>query len=636
MAKELTPGRGPRARSLALIAYGEVGSSLWFALGIVALYAVGLTPWVLLAVGALVLVVSLSYAEGAAAMPEPGGAATFVRRAFSDPAGFVTGWLLFLDYFVVIALAALFVPHYLGAALEWDSARDRPWDAIIAVGVIVAIAAVRRLRRVRLYKVAVGMVAAALVVQVAVAIIGFAVVTSVDALREGTDLGTAPSWSSIALALALATLAYTGIESVSSYAAEARAPGRTLPRSLFVGIGIAVAVNVAVAVVGVSAFPAHPDPGAPDGVANGLGTNWLKAPLVGIASVLDDEIGGGDSLEVIVGITGVLILLAAIITAMVGSERLAESMARYDMLPHAFARRARGARTPFAGAVAVAAIASGLIVLATTAGNGERFLAGLYSFGVLIALTAAQVAVLRLRRREPDLERPFRVPLTVVVRGIQVPLPAVVGALLTAALWIAAVSTSEGARIAGPVWLACGVGVYLWSRRAAGETLLGRATPPEPDLVPTPEGEHRRILVPVKPGEIGREVLATAMRLARESGGSVRAIHVLKIPMSQELQVDLGDADSEALGVVQEARDAGRDEGVIVDGLVLRARSRSEAIVHEAEAIGADLIMMGSSPRWRAQSRFFSPLVDQVLRTAPCEVMVVTYPEGVLEETVGA
>ena len=518
MAKELTPGRGPRARSLALIAYGEVGSSLVFALGIVALYAVGLTPWVLLAVGALVLVVSLSYAEGAAAMPEPGGAATFVRRAFSDPAGFVTGWLLFLDYFVVIALAALFVPHYLGAALEWDSARDRPWDAIIAVGVIVAIAAVRRLRRVRLYKVAVGMVAAALVVQVAVAIIGFAVVTSVDALREGTDLGTAPSWSSIALALALATLAYTGIESVSSYAAEARAPGRTLPRSLFVGIGIAVAVNVAVAVVGVSAFPAHPDPGAPDGVANGLGTTWLKAPLVGIASVLDDEIGGGDALEMIVGITGALILVAAIITAMVGSERLAESMARYDMLPHAFARPASGARTPFAGAVAVAAIASGLIVLATTAGNGERFLAGLYSFGVLIALTAAQLAVLRLRRREPDLERPFRVPLTVVVarrRGAAArggrrppdgrPLgrgrrhhegPGSPGRSGWRAAW--ASTCGRGARRARPCW-------------------AGRPRP-SPTWCPRPRGSTERILVPLKPGEIGREVLATAMRLAKERG----------------------------------------------------------------------------------------------------------------------
>lgn len=634
MAPELTrPDRGLRARSLALIAYGEVGSSLVFALGIVALYAVGLTPWVLLVVGLLVLVVSLSYAEGAAAMPEPGGAATFVRRAFSDPAGFVTGWLLFLDYFVVIALAALFVPHYLGAALEWESARDRPWDAIIGVLVILAIAAARR--RVKLYKVAVAMVAVALVVQLAIAVIGFAVVVSADALTMGTDLGEAPSWSSIALALALATLAYTGIESVSSYAAEAREPGRTLPRSLFVGIGIAVAMNVAVAVVGVSAFPAGPDPGAPDGVANGLGTEWLKAPLVGIASALDAEVGAGDALEIVVGVTGTLILLAAIITAMVGAERLAQSMARYDMLPHAFARPARGARTPLAGAVAVAAIASGLLVLAVTAGNGERFLAGLYSFGVLIALTAAQLAVVRLRMREPELERPFRVPLGVRVRGLEVPLPAVVGAFLTLALFAAAVATSEGARIAGPVWLAGGVAVYLWSRRA-GETVLGRATPPEPDLVPSPEADIQRILVPVKPGEIGREVLATALRLAKQSGGTVRVIHVLKIPMAEPLDADLGDADQGALEVVEEARDTGRDEGVRVEGLVIRARSRSEAIVDEARKVGADLIMMGSSPRWRSQSRFFSPLVDEVLRSASCEVMVVTYPEGVLEEAGGA
>ncbi len=637
MAQKLTPpGPGLRARSLALIAYGEVGSALAFALGIVALYAVGLTPWVLLAVGLLVLVVSLSYAEGAAAMPEPGGAATFVRRAFSDPAGFVTGWLLFLDYFVVIALAALFVPHYLGSALGWEAARDRPWDALIGIAVILAIAGVRRLRKVRLYKVAVAMVAAALVVQVAIAAIGFATVVSADALSLGTDLGTAPSWSSIALALALATLAYTGIESVSSYAAEVREPGRTLPRSLFVGIGVAVAINVAVAVVGVSAFPAEPDSSAPDGVASALGTEWLKAPLVGIASAVGDEIGAREALEVVAGVTGALILLAAVITAMVGAERLAQSMARYDMLPHAFARPARGARPPLAGAVAVAAVASGLIVLAVTAGDGERFLAGLYSFGVLIALTAAQAAVVRLRAREPGLQRPFRVPLAVSVRGKEIPLPAVVGAVLTLALWVAAVATSEGARIAGPVWLAVGIAVYLLSRRAGGETLLGRATPPEPDLVPSAEPGFRRILVPVKPGDIGREVLATALRLAKQSGGSVRVINVLKVPMAQPLGADLGGAEQDGLDVVEEARETGADQGVGVDGVVVRARSRSEAIVAEAQEIGADLVMMGSSPRWRSQSRFFSPLVDEVLRAAPCEVMVVTYPEGVLEEAGGA
>jgi APA family basic amino acid/polyamine antiporter len=633
-ARLTAPERGPRARSLALIAYGEVGSSLAFALGIVALYAVGLTPWVLLLVGLLVLVVSLSYAEGAAAMPEPGGAATFVRRAFSDPAGFVTGWLLFLDYFVVIALAALFVPHYLSAALGWDSAGERPWDAIIGVLVILAIAAVRR--RVKLYRAAVAMVVAALAVQVFVAVAGFALVVSRDALGEGIDLGTVPSWTSVAIALALATLAYTGIESVSSYAAEAREPGRTLPRSLFVGIGIAVAVNVAVAVVGVSAFPVEPDPGGPDGASDALGTEWLKAPLVGVASAVGDEMGGGDALEVVVGVTGALILLAAITTAMVGAERLAQSMARYDMLPHAFARPARGARTPFAGALAVALIASGFIVLAVTAGDGERFLAGLYSFGVLIALTAAQLAVVRLRAREPALERPFRVPLAVRARGVEVPLPAVAGAVLTAALWVAALATSEGARIAGPVWLVGGLAVYLWSRRAAGETLLGRATPPEPDLVASPEAALSRILVPLKPGDIGREVLATALRLAKGSGGSVRVLHVLKVPMAQPLDADLGEMEAEGLDAVEEARRTGADQGVPLDGFVVRARSRAEAIVAEAAEIGADAILIGSSPRWRSQSRFFSPLVDEVLRSAPCEVMVVTYPEGVLDEAVGA
>ena len=109
---------GPTA--LAAVAYGEVGSSLYFALGIVALYALGLTPIVLLVVGALFLIVAASYAEGAAAIPETGGAATFVRRAFNDPLGFVTGWVLFLDYLIVVALAGLFTPHYVGTAVGWD------------------------------------------------------------------------------------------------------------------------------------------------------------------------------------------------------------------------------------------------------------------------------------------------------------------------------------------------------------------------------------------------------------------------------------------------------------------------------------------------------------------------------------
>ena len=113
------------APALFSVAYGEIASSIYVALGIIALHALGLTPEVLALVGALFLVVSLSYAEGTAAIPETGGAATFVRRAFNDLAGFLTGWALFLDYLIVIALSALFLPHYVARARD-RRARPRP------------------------------------------------------------------------------------------------------------------------------------------------------------------------------------------------------------------------------------------------------------------------------------------------------------------------------------------------------------------------------------------------------------------------------------------------------------------------------------------------------------------------------
>src|SRR5919204_2608873 len=124
------------APALFSVAYGEIASSIYFALGIVAGYALGFTPEVLLAVGLLFLVVSLSYAEGTAAIPEAGGAATLVRRTFNDFWGFVTGWALLLDYLIVIALSTVFLPHYLSWALGLPALRRSPWDVVVAAAVI--------------------------------------------------------------------------------------------------------------------------------------------------------------------------------------------------------------------------------------------------------------------------------------------------------------------------------------------------------------------------------------------------------------------------------------------------------------------------------------------------------------------
>ena len=139
------------ARSLFSVAYGEIASSIYFALGIIALHAVGFTPLVLLGVGVLFLVVALSYAEATSALPETGGAATFVRKAYNDLAGFMTGWVLFLDYLIVIALSALFVPHYLAGALQIGALDRNPWDVVVGVAVIVAVGSIRLVRRPSMY-----------------------------------------------------------------------------------------------------------------------------------------------------------------------------------------------------------------------------------------------------------------------------------------------------------------------------------------------------------------------------------------------------------------------------------------------------------------------------------------------------
>src|SRR5438067_8540470 len=219
------------APALASVAYGEIASSIYFALGIIALHALGFTPLVLLAVGGLFLVVSLSYAEGTAAIRETGGAATFVRIAFNDLIGFLTGWALFLDYLIVIALSALFVPHYVAGA--FFTKIHRPWDVVAGCVVIAGIAVVRLLHRTRLHRWALIVALVDLVTQLLIVALGFALLFSPHALTAGTSLGVTPSWHSIAFAIPLAMLAYTGLETVANLAEETRRPGRDLPRSLF-------------------------------------------------------------------------------------------------------------------------------------------------------------------------------------------------------------------------------------------------------------------------------------------------------------------------------------------------------------------------------------------------------------------
>ena len=577
------------APALFSVAYGEIASSIYVALGIIALHALGLTPEVLALVGALFLVVSLSYAEGTAAIPETGGAATFVRRAFNDLAGFLTGWALFLDYLIVIALSALFLPHYVAGALEVDALGRDPWDLVTAVAVIVVVAALRLVRRSAFYRYGIVVAVLDLITQLGLVALGFAFLFSGDALTQGVSIGTQPSWHQIAFALPLAMLAYTGLETVANLAEETRTPGRDLPRSLFSGIGLVVVIYVAIALVALSAFPAK------NGTTE-LGTTWLKSPLLGIVDALHGHVPSEfvDALRVYVGLTGAVILLVAITTSISGFTRLAHSLGEHGQLPRAFGRLNR--RTLVSPeAIVAAALISIAILLGTSLLTDEiAFLASLFSFGVLAAFTAAQLAVIKLRFSEPELDRPYRAPFPVRLRGVEVPLPAIVGTVGTLVVFVIALITHAGARYGGPAWLVAGAVVYGLVRRGRGEGLLERIEAPSENL---PETHFSSILVPMKLGLIGEEMVATAVKLAQERGAKIEALYVIRVPLDRPLDEEGGDEDERAAASLAEAQLLGADHGVEVAGETVRARSIGEAIVDggRAERGGPDRARLRSA-----------------------------------------
>jgi APA family basic amino acid/polyamine antiporter len=282
-----------------------------------------------------------------------------------------------------------------------------------------------------------------------------------------------------------------------------------------------------------------------------------------------------------------------------------------------------------------AAIASAIVIGTHFVRNDVQALASLFSFGVLLAFTAAQLAVIKLRIDEPDLPRPYRAPFNVRVRSSEIPLPAVVGSILTFTILVIALATHPAARYAGPAWLAVGLVVFVAVRLAHGEGVMERITA---DDERAQEGALKvnRILVPMKLGVIGEEMLATAVKLASEHGAEVQALHVVRVPLEQPLDAPMFDEEERADASLAEARLLGADHGVAVEGTTVRSRAIGSAIVERAFEVDADLIVLGSAPRWRRQSRFFSPTVDYVLRKAPCEVLIVAFPQSVLDAELAA
>src|SRR3954451_958450 len=349
-------GRFLGVRALYAMAYGEISSSLYYALGITAVYALSLTPVIFAAAGFLFALAAAAYAEGGATIPEPGGASAFARRAFNDLVGFIAGWATVLDFVLAISLSALFLAYYAAGALgQYGWFHGQPGRAtVVAVAIVLVVTVIRMLRRTDAYTIGVAVAALDLVLQVGIAIFGLVLLLSVDALKNSIDLGAVPTWNSLAFALPIAMIGYTGLEKVGSLAGVAKNPEKSLPDAVRTSVFTVVIVYSAVATAAVSAFPAHPDNSKPGG-STLLGTQWVDTPMLGLAHAIGEK---GPSwvetaLRIGVGFTACTILLMAIATSFSGCARLAEAMGRHTQLPPVFGRTSRRVLAPPAAIISV-------------------------------------------------------------------------------------------------------------------------------------------------------------------------------------------------------------------------------------------------------------------------------------------
>jgi APA family basic amino acid/polyamine antiporter len=607
------------APALFATVYGNVGSSIYYALGVTAVFALGLTPLVFVVAGLIFAATTMTYAEGTVRYPEAGGSSSFARHAFNELVSFGAAWAQMLNYVITISISAFFVPHYL--SIFWEPLKTNPWDIIvgavvIAVLVLLNIVGVREAARLNIV-----LAVLDFATQLLLVLLGFYLIFSPSILTDNIHWGTAPTWSNFALAIPVAMIAYTGIETASNLAEEARDPARNVPRAYLMTAIAVFAIYFTLPLIALSALPVK--------LVHGQYTTLLALPPdeggfkndpvlglvenLGISGVLLSVI------KVYVGLLAATILLIATNAGVIGASRITYAMATYRQLPGIFRRVHPKFKTPWISLVFFA----GIISILTLLPGKVDFLGTMYSFGAMLSFTIAHLSLIALRAKYPDEELIFRGRPNLRIRGVDWPLFAVIGGLATGLAWLVVVVQTPSTRYAGLGWLVVGFAVYLVYRRR-----VVNASPMETVRAPILLGpaialEYRNILVPVAAGRATDEALDVACRLATERRARVAAVAVIEIPLELPLDAEMADAEAEAHELLDHARTVGDSYGVDVIGRIVRDRRAGRAIVREAEQRNSEIVVMGARRRRRTQAPVFGGTTDYVLKHAPCRVMVV-------------
>src|SRR6266516_2778990 len=630
MSATVTPRRRGRRRQQTLervlgtpalfaTAYGNVGSSIYYALGLVAGIALGLTPLVFVISGLIFAATAATYAEGTVRFPEAGGSSSFARHAFNELVSFGAAWAQMLNYIITIAISAFFVPHYL--SIFWGPLRENPWDivggvVVVTVLVLLNIVGIREAARLNIFLAVIDFATQLLLV-----LIGFALVFHPHIVFSANmHWGVAPTWRHFLLAIPIAMIAYTGIETVSNLAEEARDPPRDIPRSITWVAGAVFAIYFTLPMIALSALPVEK---TAHGYRTLLGVDpdqggFKNDPVLGLVKHLGLHGRVLHASEIYVGVLAATILLIATNAGVIGASRITYAMSTYRQLPEVFRRLPPKFKTPWLSLLVFAGLLSIVVLLP----GRTDFLGNMYAFGAMLSFTIAHVSIIALRMSSRDDPEAFKVRPSVRIRGVDWPLFAIFGGLGTGIAWVVVVVQKPGPRWAGLGWLVIGlIGYVIYRRKVLHQPLT--ATLHAPTIIGKSIAlEYRNILVPVKPGRASEEAIDLACRLAADRGASIAALSVVVVPLDLPIDTVLEDEERMADEALDVAAAIAELYGVKFTERLVRARHAGRAIVDEATRRQSEIIVMGA-PRGGRGRGVFSDTVDFVLKHAPSRVMVV-------------
>ena len=471
--------------------------------------------------------------------------------------------------------------------------------------------------------------------QLALIIAGLFVAFHPDLLTQQLVLFDTPSIKDLAIALAVATVAFAGIEATSDLAPDIDWGPRDLRRMVGFSSALLPLVYAGMSAIALMAVPVVASPG--ERPHTELAGKYIEEPLLGVVKSYDPS-WLSTALEVMVVVIAPAVLLWAATTSMLGLSRHVYALAVHRQVPSWLGKLGRSRSTPHVAIIAAAIMAFGLAV----PGN-VRLLAGFYAFGSTLAITIAHLSILKLRVTEPDLRRPFMVPGNIRVRGHQLPWPAIAGAILMAAGWISVVTFRQGARDLGFGWMAFGLVAYVIYRRYVEGTSLTEVVevPASALHKDVDEAEYETILVPVFGTGLDDDIVSTAGRLADaadepgERRPKLEVIYVMDLPLTVPLSARPPKAREQAANdALERATEVGSEyETVDVDTAVVKARSVGAGIVEEARRRNVELIVMGAEPPSTVRggdllggTGGLPPEIGEatqyVLSKAPCRVLV--------------